>query len=103
MITQKGLKDSDVFVIISENKTEATFNVGIPDCEKFEVVKKYASEQEYLANFTADLMEYKENLASTVFTISADDDEKDLVVNDSWGSIFSDALGSVKTKLFQKA
>lgn len=101
MITQKGLKESDVFVLISENRKEATFNVSFPDCEKFEQVKHYSSPSECEANLEKDVQEYRDNLASTVFTVSADEEEKELAVNDSWGSIFSDAVSSVKTKLFR--
>lgn len=101
MITQKGLKDGDIFAILNETKTEVTFNVGFEDCEKFSVTKKYASAEECRENFTRDLTEFQESLASTIFTVSADEDEKELAVNDSWGSIFNDAFSSVKTKLFR--
>lgn len=101
MITQKGLKDSDIVVLFNENKTEATFNVGFADCEKFAVSKKYASEADYQAKFSADYLAFKDGLASTIFTVSVDEDEKELAVNDSWGSIFNDAFSSVKTKLFR--
>lgn len=101
MITQKGLKDEDIVTIISENKTEATFSVGFEDCEKFSVTKKYASEKECRDKFNEDFNEFKDNLSSTIFTVSADEDEKALAVNDSWGSIFNDAVSSVKTKLFR--
>lgn len=101
MITQKGLKDADIFVLLNESKTEATFNVGFPDCEKFSMTKTYSSKNDYLKNFSSDYLEFKDSLASTVFTVSADEDEKELAVNDSWGSIFNDAVSSVKTKLFR--
>lgn len=101
MITQKGLKDEDIITIIDENRTGVTFSVGFEDCEKFTVSKQYASEAEYQAKFDADYNEFKENLETTVFTVSADEDEKALAVNDSWGSIFNDAMSSVKTKLFR--
>lgn len=103
MITQKGLKDSDIFVLLSEGKTEATFNVGFEGCEKFSVTKKYTSEEDYLQKFSADYLDFKDSLASTVFTVSADEDEKELTVNDSWGSIFNDAVSSVKGKLFSRS
>lgn len=101
MITQKGLQDSDIIVIIGEDRTHVSFSVGFPDCEKFNISKQYKSVEDYEKNFPADYLEFKDNLATTVFTIEADEDEKDLVVNDSWGSIFNDALGSVKSKLFK--
>lgn len=101
MITQKGLKDEDIITIIDEDRRGVTFSVGFEDCEKFAVSKRYASAAEYQEKVDADYNEFKDNLDTTIFTVSADEDEKELAVNDSWGSIFNDAMSSVKTKLFQ--
>jgi hypothetical protein len=104
MITQKGLKDEDIVVIMNAEQTEATFNVSFPDCDKFAEFKRYASAEECNAKFQEDFQAYKNSLASTVFTVSMDEEDEEnneVAINDSWGSIFNDALSSVKTKLFR--
>lgn len=98
MITQKGLKDTDVFSIISETGLIVSIHVGIPECEKFTVVKEYSSVAEREANIQSDINAFIASHTSTTFTVYAAPEEKEEVVNDSWGSIFNDAKENVKTR-----
>lgn len=100
MITQKGLKTQDVFALISETMTEVSIHIGIPECEKFTVVKSYSSREEYEAEIQRDIDSFIASHTHTLFTIDATEEEKveEQVVNDSWGAIFNDAKDGVKSK-----
>lgn len=100
MITQKGLKQDDVFALISEDKLQVSIHVGIPECEKFTVVKSYSTTEEYQKNIQQDIDEFIASHARTTFTISATEEEQaeETVVNDSWSAIFKDAKDGVKSK-----
>lgn len=97
MITQKGLKATDVFSIIAETGTDISIHIGIPECEKFTVTKKYSSIAERDANIQSDIDTFIASHAGTTFTVHAAPEEKEDVVNDSWGAIFNDAKQNVKT------
>lgn len=98
MITQKGLKETDVFSIISETGTEVSFYIGIPECEKFTVSKTYDSIAERDQKIQQDVDDFIASHAGTTFTVQASPEEADNVVNDSWSAIFNDAKENVKTK-----
>ena len=104
MATQKGLKDEDIIVIMNAEKTEATFNVSFPGYDELAEFKTYASAEEFNARFDEDFQAYRQGFKSKTFTVSEDEGEPDnevAVPEDSWGSIFNDALSSVKSKLFR--
>lgn len=103
MITQKGLKKEDVFVLISEDKFRASIHIGIPECEKFTVVKEYTSPEEYASSIQSDIDAFIAAHAKTTFTIDATEEEKaeEVVVNDSWSAIFNDAKDGVKSKFWK--
>lgn len=104
MVTQRGLKDEDIIVIMNAEKTEATFNVSFPGYDDLAEFKKYASTEEFNACFDADFQAYRDGFKAKKFTVSDDQGETDnevAVPEDSWGSIFNDALSSVKSKLFR--
>lgn len=98
MITQKGLKVEDVFALISEDGTEASFNIAIPECEKFSVTKVYSSAEECIRKIADDTQTFINSHSKTTFTVHSDEDEKEEVVNDSWGAIFNDAKDGVKSR-----
>lgn len=96
MKTQKGIKSTDVIVLIGENKAVASFSVAFPNCEKFTVEKHYEDEEDFHRKFDTHLDDFIGNLSSTVFTVEADDDEGE--VNDSWGAIMGDLFQGAKKK-----
>jgi len=100
MITQKGLKQEDVFALISEDMLQASIHIGIPECEKFAVVKIYRTTEEYNQKIQQDIDDFISSHAGTTFTISATEEEKveETVVNDSWSAIFNDAKDGVRAK-----
>lgn len=98
MITQKGLNATDVFSIISETGVDVSIHVGIPECEKFTVMKNYTSIAERDANIQSDVDAFIASHAGTTFTVYAAPEEKEEVVNDSWSAIFNDAKQNIKNK-----
>lgn len=98
MITQKGLKETDVFSLISETGMEVSIHIGIPECEKFTVTKQYASVTERDSNIQSDIDAFIASHTGTTFTVYASPEEQEEVVNDSWGAIFNDAKQNVKTR-----
>lgn len=99
--TQKGLEKDDVVVIIGEEYRSATFSVSFPECEKFAKTKHYMSKADCLSKIDGDTQDFKDNLAGTIFTTEAaqNEDEEKEVVNDSMKSIFNDWITG-KAKLF---
>jgi hypothetical protein len=100
MITKKGLDNEDVFALISEDKRQVSIHVGIPECEKFTVIKNYSSVDEYHERIQDDIEDFIISHRNTTFTIAASEEEvtEEEVVNDSWGAIFNDAKDGLKSK-----
>lgn len=103
MITQQGLKNEDVFALISEDRTQVSIHIGIPECEKFTIIKSYTSSEEYKASIQNDIDAFVASHANTTFTIDATEEEvaEEAVVNDSWSAIFNDAKEGVKSKFWK--